>query len=337
MCFIMYFADQEQAGPLGVRVGEDVYDIPTQVINNEPTSNSQAEMQIYDKNQPSCDESNRPENPLAQVLQVDSKKDPKRSNTDSAGSPRHKKVRRTDIESLKRRIEEDDSETLSQIQAFVQKPIDEITQQENEIKKKSLSLRKTKRRVSEDVETLSQIEAFINKPVESKPIIQVKDDTEKLAAPKKRSRRVIKDRSDLDISEDPNGDADISKDVYSDKEETLPNLSKEQEVKSEVDQSFAILASKVNKTRKRAKKTDKLCKIKVAEVKRSSMDIAEASRIKDYEISLPRKSRRFTTNNLITQPIEKAKASSHKKKIPESNEIGVLDFGEFLYHNFLVF
>ncbi|CAH1116649.1 unnamed protein product [Phaedon cochleariae] len=127
---------------------------------------TQSELSFVDENMRSCSDNARPENPLAHVLNKESKtgeiedfqSGTSKSEIDVSSPSRRKLTKKSDIKNLQEKIkadiERDDAETLSQIEAFIKKPLEIVPEEAETIAEK------------DDVETLSQIEAFIKKPLD---------------------------------------------------------------------------------------------------------------------------------------------------------------------------
>ncbi|KAG5874478.1 hypothetical protein JTB14_009201 [Gonioctena quinquepunctata] len=388
-------------------ISTDVYDLCTQAID------TQSEIPFTEKNikLPSPD-ANRPRNPIIQVLDQQSSEEKEKPTSSVTKRTRNlpagiseipnKKLRSSRNENFEAKIKSDSSEnnveTMSQIEAFVKKPLDIVPLSRKSTKTKEPTNEEKPAERSDNVETLSQIEAFIKKPLEvpkyrkstkteRKPLVEehnvpetlsqieafvkktfpkageeIKEKTSALGLKKVESRKsdsvsrqddqsvtrrvsrrrssnnqeeaeaivviekldIIKEYDEADDFEDSCKQlskskhkqkplAEVKEDDHLERSHSSEDTSRDQDVKSDVDQSFALLESKTSKVRRQPRKDPVLDGIKVSITShRRSMGIAETSEKSVREEILPsrKSSRRTTVNNNILPAVSKRKAET---------------------------
>lgn len=263
--------------------------MPTQAFPTESveSSNTQDELEFCSTNIPSTSANNRPDNPLVHVLNEDHKPDTiskfpaiRRSRRKSKSplpeppeSKRQKKLKKTINMS---KITEEICETVNRNENSIEKTEESSKIPEDSFNAKS-KLLKTIDEDKDDTETLSQIEAFIKKPIvktysrtrlskrtEAKETVEETpgSDSNPLKVTKATSQKTSKSKLSTDEDKIANKELAVTQNegiIFTEKGKSLHQTSesdencsyKDQVVKSDIDQSFALLESKVSKSRKK--------------------------------------------------------------------------------------
>nr|XP_023013616.1 formin-J-like [Leptinotarsa decemlineata] len=234
------------------------------------------------------------------------------------------------------------SETLSQIDAFVKKPFESV-QEEKKQEPSRHEIRKSTRRKSQTESSTSSVNEkeeikdenrlsrrmskrrHSNNKCETKATAEndkldvikeyneaddFEDTCERLSRTKSRTKG--KERLQLGVNDNENLEKNHSSED-----------SRSHEVKSDVDQSFALLESKCSKVKRQPRKDPVLNEIKVSITShRRSMSTAESSKKSTVELFPLKKSRRTTVNNNTvpnTSGMTKRKAETITKSRKEND------------------
>lgn len=354
----VYATSQE---PDTVIQNQDVYDLETQKIDevsivqvdkipNEVNTDSnlpdtQLEMPFSSQTThfKIAEDSNRPGNPILRELDHLSNQDEEAgsSNKDNLTKTCLFKEPLTITDNTKSKA--DDPETLSQIEAFIKKPLPPAATRRS-VRKSNINKKHEAPETLSQIEafvkkpavnelsknevppgTLHQIESFINKPLPEKQELIKKNEIEIVS--RKLSKRISSNSITVNddtiihnltaIREDEEQGQSSSK--LSD--DTLNDSERSRELKSDVDQSFALLESKSSKVRRKPKNDPDLNEIKVVITShRRSMGVAE-NLTRNIATPISKKSNKtnISSDSSIEEPV-KAPRGRRSRKPSTSNE-----------------
>ncbi|KAJ8929200.1 hypothetical protein NQ314_018149 [Rhamnusium bicolor] len=325
----------------------ELYKLETQKIDNlsnldtgKPVCNKQMEVDLYDL----------PTQQLSDTIDADEIQQRNKRPSPSAlvhegrDIPKNKRMKKSDIEKLKKTInskgktddreEIDRVETLSQIEAFVKKPLDveapksrkfsviEESTSSDSSREKNNEIKDTVKKPGKTKDNIIETE----KPVKSTRKSRARQPTKFFDEDQAKSKTILKFESTRQTKlQKPNEKLveklearNVCTEINASTSSTDPDT-----IKSDIDQSFALLEAKSTKTRKSRRITN-VGEIKVAACKnRRSMTTSSISEVsKSEELKAKpstRKSRKVSVNNNVAS-VSESNLGEKLKRIAESEE-----------------
>ncbi|XP_057654533.1 uncharacterized protein LOC130892869 isoform X1 [Diorhabda carinulata] len=303
---------------------KNVFMLPTQEMTDICPDSTETQLELHYLNEtiPVPVDSDRPSNPLLRELNKEDSQEMFNENKSSVKEKGDKhKVSMLQFDKMN-----SSTETLSQIEAFLKKPLpprksarhlgsrDKLNVIKASVDKSILNNAKKPIKHEDRAETLSQIVAFINKSdtkqVHNKCANQSTEEVKISISGESFNNKAKSLKEHIDSKQ-------FSNESLEDSDEEIEKKDSSREIRSDVDQSFALLQSKTSKIRRKPTNNPILEEIKVMVTShRKSMSIAEND---NPDLIIPLKKSKRTTSSSFTNLTEAKQApkitKSRKSKV----------------------